>query len=105
VAALEDKTVLVIGRGSGIARAVALLSLSEGARVIVAGRDRATLAAAYDEPDVTAETVDITDDESIAALAERVGPIDTSCRPPRQEPAARSPIWTAPACSCRSTPR
>jgi NAD(P)-dependent dehydrogenase (short-subunit alcohol dehydrogenase family) len=76
VAALEDKTVLVIGRGSGIARAVALLSLSEGARVIVAGRDRATLAAAYDEPDVTAETVDITDDESIAALAERVGPID-----------------------------
>ncbi|MDT5196851.1 MAG: hypothetical protein QOH20_3605 [Mycobacterium sp.] len=42
----------------------------------MAGRDRATLAAAYDEPDVTAETVDITDDESIAALAERVGPID-----------------------------
>jgi NAD(P)-dependent dehydrogenase (short-subunit alcohol dehydrogenase family) len=33
-------------------------------------------AAADDEPDITAETVDITDDESIAALAERVGPID-----------------------------
>jgi NAD(P)-dependent dehydrogenase (short-subunit alcohol dehydrogenase family) len=76
VAALKDKTVLVIGRGSGIARAVTLLSLAEGARVIVAGRDRAALAAAYDEPDVTAESVDITDDESIAALAERVGPLD-----------------------------
>jgi NAD(P)-dependent dehydrogenase (short-subunit alcohol dehydrogenase family) len=76
VSALKDKTVLVIGRGSGIARAVTLLSLSEGARVIVAGRDRAALEAAYDEPDVTAETVDITDDESIAALAERIGPLD-----------------------------
>ena len=42
--ALRDKTVLIIGRGSGIARAVALLARSEGARVIVAGRDRAKLA-------------------------------------------------------------
>lgn len=48
MAALKDKTVLVIGRGSGIARAVTMLSLSEGARVIVAGRDRAALAAAYE---------------------------------------------------------
>jgi NAD(P)-dependent dehydrogenase (short-subunit alcohol dehydrogenase family) len=76
VTALKDKIVLIVGRGSGIARAVTLSSRSEGARVIVAGRDRAALAAAYDDPDVTAETVDITDDESIAALAERVGPID-----------------------------
>ena len=39
--ALQDKTVVVVGRGSGIARAVALLARSEGARVIVAGRDEA----------------------------------------------------------------
>jgi NAD(P)-dependent dehydrogenase (short-subunit alcohol dehydrogenase family) len=74
--ALRDKKVLVIGRGSGLARAVALLARSEGATVIVAGRDQAKLAAAYDQPDITAETVDVTDDESIAALAERIGALD-----------------------------
>ena len=51
--ALRDKTVLVVGRGSGIARAVTLLARSEGARVIVAGRDRAKLATAYDHPGIT----------------------------------------------------
>ena len=69
--ALRDKTVVVIGRGSGIARAVALLARSEGARVIAAGRDQAKLASAYSGSDVTAEVVDITDDESIAALDRR----------------------------------
>jgi NAD(P)-dependent dehydrogenase (short-subunit alcohol dehydrogenase family) len=74
--ALQDKTVLVVGRGSGIARAVALLARQEGARVMVAGRDKAKLADAYDGLDVTAETVDVTDDTSIEALADRVGPVD-----------------------------
>src|SRR5271170_581482 len=74
--ALQDKTVLVVGRGSGIARAVVLLAQSEGARVIVAGRDQAKLASAYGHPDLSAEAVDITDDESIAALADRVGGVD-----------------------------
>jgi NAD(P)-dependent dehydrogenase (short-subunit alcohol dehydrogenase family) len=73
---LRDKTVVVVGRGSGIARAVASLTQSEGARVIVAGRDRAKLANAYDGGGITAETVDITDDGSIAALADRVGAVD-----------------------------
>jgi NAD(P)-dependent dehydrogenase (short-subunit alcohol dehydrogenase family) len=75
--ALQDKTVVVVGRGSGIARAVALLARSEGARVIVAGRDEAALAEAYhDDPNIHAYTVDITDDTSIAALADRVGSVD-----------------------------
>ena len=75
--ALQDKTVVVVGRGSGIARAVALLARSEGARVIVAGRDQAALAEAYrDDPNIHADTVDITDDTSIAALADRVGSVD-----------------------------
>jgi len=74
--ALRDKTVVVVGRGSGIARAVTLLARSEGARVVVAGRDKATLASAYDDPGITAEAVDITEDESIAALADRVGGVD-----------------------------
>jgi NAD(P)-dependent dehydrogenase (short-subunit alcohol dehydrogenase family) len=74
--ALRDKTVVVVGRGSGIARAVALLAQSEGARVIVAGRDQAKLASAYTGTDIAAEVIDITDDASIAALAERVGAVD-----------------------------
>ncbi|PJE01834.1 MAG: short-chain dehydrogenase [Mycobacterium sp.] len=73
---LQDKTVVVVGRGSGIARAVTLLSRSEGARVIVAGRDKAKLAASYDDPGILAEFVDLTDDTSIAALADRVGAVD-----------------------------
>lgn len=73
---LQDKTVVVVGRGSGIARAVALLAQSEGARVIAAGRDRAKLDSAYRDTGITAETVDLTDDSSIAALAERVGVVD-----------------------------
>lgn len=73
---LQDKTVVVVGRGSGLARAVTLLASSEGARVIVAGRDKAKLAACYDGPGITAEVVDVTDGTSIAALADRVGPVD-----------------------------
>ncbi len=73
---LRGKTVVVVGRGAGIARAVALLSQSEGARVVAAGRDQAKLASAYSDTEITAEVVDITDDESIAALANRVGSVD-----------------------------
>jgi NAD(P)-dependent dehydrogenase (short-subunit alcohol dehydrogenase family) len=73
---LQDKTILVVGRGSGIARAVALRARSEGARVIVAGRDPAKLANSYDDPGIGAETIDITDDDSIVALADRVGRVD-----------------------------
>jgi NAD(P)-dependent dehydrogenase (short-subunit alcohol dehydrogenase family) len=74
--ALQGCQVLVVGRGSGIARAVTLLARAEGADVVVAGRDRSTLASAYDDPGITAEVVDITDDASISALAERVGALD-----------------------------
>jgi NADP-dependent 3-hydroxy acid dehydrogenase YdfG len=44
-----------------------VLAQSEGARVIAAGRDQAKLASAYAGSDVTAEVVDLTDDESTAA--------------------------------------
>ncbi|OBK47701.1 SDR family oxidoreductase [Mycobacterium sp. 1081908.1] len=74
--ALRDRTVVVVGRGSGIAHAIAMLAQAEGARVVVAGRDRAKLAAAYSDSDITAEAVDITDDESIADLAGRLGAVD-----------------------------
>ncbi len=74
--ALKDKTVLVIGRGTGIARAVAEAARANGAMVIAAGRDAEKLASAYDDPGITLETVDVTDDESIQALAERLASVD-----------------------------
>jgi NAD(P)-dependent dehydrogenase (short-subunit alcohol dehydrogenase family) len=75
-ASLEGRTVLVVGRGSGIARAIVLAAREAGATVITAGRDAEKLAAAYDDPGITAETVDLTDEASVAALAERVGAVD-----------------------------
>ncbi|QUQ63712.1 SDR family oxidoreductase [Kutzneria sp. CA-103260] len=72
---LRDKSVLVIGRPSGIARAIVDAALAEGARVTVAGRDADKLREAYGET-ASAETVDVTDDNSIQALAERVGSLD-----------------------------
>jgi NAD(P)-dependent dehydrogenase (short-subunit alcohol dehydrogenase family) len=57
---LQNRTVLVIGRSSGIARAVASAATQAGANVVVAGRDE----------------VDVTDEASIAALASRLGRVD-----------------------------
>ncbi|MCX4430487.1 SDR family oxidoreductase [Streptomyces mirabilis] len=74
---LEDATVLVVGRGGGIARAIAFAARDAGARVIAAGRDRQALADAYaGEPDITTDTVDLTDEAAIAALGERLGTVD-----------------------------
>jgi NAD(P)-dependent dehydrogenase (short-subunit alcohol dehydrogenase family) len=73
---LKDRTVLVIGRPSGIARAATEAIREAGANVIVAGRDRDALAAAYDDPGIAAEQVDLTDEASIAALAGRIGRVD-----------------------------
>jgi NAD(P)-dependent dehydrogenase (short-subunit alcohol dehydrogenase family) len=70
---LHDRTVLVIGRASGIARAITLAARREGAHVVVAGRDPAKLAEAYEEDDIRAEHVDVIDEDSIA---ERLGAID-----------------------------
>lgn len=73
---LRDRTVLVIGRGSGIARAITLAVRAAGATVLVAGRDADALAASYHDPGITADTVDLTDEASVQALAERLGAVD-----------------------------
>ncbi|MGI8750999.1 MAG: SDR family oxidoreductase [Acidimicrobiales bacterium] len=74
---LVDQRVLVIGRSSGIAHAVVIAARDAGSQVIAAGRDRAVLAGAYgDEPRVTTDVVDVTDDASIATLGARLGSID-----------------------------
>jgi NAD(P)-dependent dehydrogenase (short-subunit alcohol dehydrogenase family) len=73
---LKGQSVLVVGRGSGIARAVCLAARDEGARVIAAGRNTDALKAAYaGDPDIGTETVDLTDEASIAALGERLGAV------------------------------
>lgn len=75
--ALKDQSVLIIGRGSGLARAIALAALDAGARVTAAGRDPERLAAAYaGERGVSTESIDLTDEGSIAALGERLGSVD-----------------------------
>ena len=74
--ALKDQTVLVIGRASGIAGAVVDAARAAGANVIAAGRHAEQLAAAYRDTDVSTETVDMTDDASIEALAARLDQVD-----------------------------
>jgi len=74
---LDDQTVLIIGRGSGIARAVALAARDAGARVIAAGRDQETLPAAYASlPGISTEIVDLTEEASIEDLGRRLGAVD-----------------------------
>jgi NAD(P)-dependent dehydrogenase (short-subunit alcohol dehydrogenase family) len=72
-APLQDQTVLVIGRGGGIARAIVLAARDGGAHVVAAGRDQEQLDDAYGtEPGIDTETVDLLDEESIAVLSKRV---------------------------------
>jgi NAD(P)-dependent dehydrogenase (short-subunit alcohol dehydrogenase family) len=73
---LDNKTVLIIGRGSGIAGAIARAVREAGGRVIAAGRDTEALAEAYRGTDVGIERVDVTDESSVAELAGRVPSVD-----------------------------
>ena len=73
---LKDKTVLIIGRGSGIARAIAVAVRDNGGRAIAAGRHPDDLAAAYRGTDTGIERADVTDESSIAALADRIATVD-----------------------------
>ena len=73
---LKDRTVLIIGRGSGIARAIALAVGEDGGRVIAAGRHPDDLAESYRGTDIGIEHVDVTDESSIAALAGRIATVD-----------------------------
>ena len=75
-AALHDQTVLVVGRGGGLAQAISLAARDAGAQVAAAGRNQAGLDAVYaSEPGISTETVDLTDEASIAALGKRLGTV------------------------------
>jgi NAD(P)-dependent dehydrogenase (short-subunit alcohol dehydrogenase family) len=74
---LQDKRVLVVGRGGGLAQAIVEAARAQGASVIAAGRRPDSLKEAYEnDPGVSVESVDLTDDASISALAGRVGDVD-----------------------------
>jgi NAD(P)-dependent dehydrogenase (short-subunit alcohol dehydrogenase family) len=75
-ASLKDRTVLVVGRDGGIARAVALAARDAGASVVAAGRNQAALESAYDGLRITDEYVDLTDEASVDALGLRLGTVD-----------------------------
>jgi NAD(P)-dependent dehydrogenase (short-subunit alcohol dehydrogenase family) len=73
---LQDQTVLVVGRGGGLARGIVLAARDAGAHVVAAGRDQDALSAAYDgEPAVSTEYADLTDESSIEALGKRLGSV------------------------------
>jgi NAD(P)-dependent dehydrogenase (short-subunit alcohol dehydrogenase family) len=73
---LQDQTVLVVGRGGGLARGVVLAARDAGARVVAAGRDQDSLSEAYaGQPGISTEYVDLTDESSIEALGKRLGSV------------------------------
>ena len=76
--ALSGKTVLIVGGGSGIGRAVAELVVASGGSAILASRSRDKLAAAAAEigGGTTYASVDMTDEAAVKAWAAEQGPID-----------------------------
>jgi NAD(P)-dependent dehydrogenase (short-subunit alcohol dehydrogenase family) len=73
---LNDQTVLVVGRAGGLARGIVLAARDAGASVVAAGRDQEALSAAYkDEPGISTDVVDLTDEASIEALGKRLGSV------------------------------
>ena len=103
---LHDQSVLVIGRGGGLARAVVIAARDAGARVTAAGRDQRALSAAYaGEPGISTETVDLTDEASIAALGKRLDTVGHVVSTASARARAASPTWTGTRSGGRSTPR
>ncbi|MDR6871649.1 NAD(P)-dependent dehydrogenase (short-subunit alcohol dehydrogenase family) [Bosea sp. BE125] len=72
------ETVVVIGGSSGIGLAVARLAASQGARVVIIGRDKTKLEAAVSTigPSARGEIVDAQDRTALAAFFQRLGPFN-----------------------------
>ncbi|SDO54950.1 SDR family oxidoreductase [Afipia sp. GAS231] len=76
---LSNKVAVVTGGSSGIGLATAKILLTEGARVVICGRDGARLASAKAQLDAVrpdaalAETCDVLDNAAVNAFAAKVG--------------------------------
>ncbi|MER5888636.1 SDR family oxidoreductase [Streptomyces sp. NPDC001941] len=75
---LADRTVVLIGGGSGIGLRVAHQAVAAGARVVLGGRTEERLASAARELGAAAtwRTVDVTDDASLAAFFDGLDRVD-----------------------------
>jgi NAD(P)-dependent dehydrogenase (short-subunit alcohol dehydrogenase family) len=69
----EPRVVVVTGGGKGIGEAVVARFAAAGERVVAVGRDRSALEAGDAS---AAEVCDVTDEEQVAALFQRLGPVD-----------------------------
>jgi NAD(P)-dependent dehydrogenase (short-subunit alcohol dehydrogenase family) len=79
---LKDKTAIITGGNSGIGLATARLFVSEGAKVVITGRNEQTLVAAAEElgPNALTFRADVRDDEArkklFAMVHEKLGHLD-----------------------------
>ncbi len=75
---LENKTILIVGGGSGIGRAIADMAANLGADVLIASRSEVKLAKAAEEigHGTQYSTVNMTDEKAVKAWAAALPPID-----------------------------
>jgi NAD(P)-dependent dehydrogenase (short-subunit alcohol dehydrogenase family) len=77
---MDMEKILIVGGSSGMGLALARRCLEEGAHVIIAGRSEAKLSAARDglgrQGTLETAVVDISREDEVAALFERIGRLD-----------------------------
>lgn len=76
ITTLAGQDLLIVGGGSGIARALAADAVAEGATVTLAGRDPQRLAPVAAAVGAATARIDLTDEASIAAFAAVSAPLD-----------------------------
>ncbi|MFD1714930.1 SDR family NAD(P)-dependent oxidoreductase [Amnibacterium flavum] len=72
----SPRTVLVTGAASGIGAAIARRLAAAGDRLVLADRDEVGLGALADELGASAHLVDVSDEQSVGALASRLDGLD-----------------------------
>lgn len=75
ITTLAGQDLLIVGGGSGIARALAADAVAEGATVTLAGRDPQRLTPVAAQVGAATARIDLTDEGSIAAFAATSGPL------------------------------
>lgn len=74
---LRDKLIVISAAGQGIGRASAIACAKEGARVVATDLNAEALRSlAAEAPGISVHEMDARDGAALAALAERVGPVD-----------------------------